>query len=195
VSEDAVTVLERAFAASDAPTALERTVSVDVATYLPDDLLVKVDIATMAHALEGRSPLLDHHLMEFAARLPARFKLRNGEQKFLLRQLARRRLPAPLVGLPKKGFGVPIDHWFRGELQGFTRDVLLGSAAAQRGYYRMPFVRRMLDEHAAGTARWHAQLWTLLMLELWLQMYIDRVPSAPPKPALAIDERRPVSAH
>jgi asparagine synthase (glutamine-hydrolysing) len=190
-----VTVLERAFAASDAPTALERTVSVDVATYLPDDLLVKVDIATMAHALEGRSPLLDHHLMEFAARLPARFKLRNGEQKFLLRQLARRRLPPPLVGLPKKGFGVPIDHWFRGELQGFTRDVLLGSAAAQRGYYRMPFVRRMLDEHAAGTARWHAQLWTLLMLELWLQMYIDRVPSAPPKPALAIDERRPVSAH
>ena len=194
VSEDAVTVLERAFAASDAPTALERTVSVDVTTYLPDDLLVKVDIATMAHALEGRSPLLDHHVMEYAARLPARFKLRNGEQKFLLRQLARRRLPTPLVGLPKKGFGVPIDHWFRGELQGFARDVLLGPTAAGRGYYQVPFVRRMLDEHAAGTARWHAQLWTLLMLELWLQMYIDGVPSAPPKPAMAIDERRPAAA-
>ncbi len=194
VSEDAVAVLERAFAASDAPTALERTVSVDVATYLPDDLLVKVDIATMAHALEGRSPLLDHHVMEYVARLPARFKLRNGEQKFLLRQLARRRLPPSLVGLPKKGFGVPIDHWFRGELQGFARDVLLGPTATARGYYQVPFVRRMLDEHAAGTARWHAQLWTLLMLELWLQMYIDRVPSAPPKPALAIDERRPVAA-
>ena len=192
--ENAIAVLERAFDASDAPTPLERMVSVDVATYLPDDLLVKVDIATMAHALEGRSPLLDHHVMEYAARLPARFKLRNGEQKFLLRQLARQRLPSPLVGLPKKGFGVPIDHWFRGELHGFARDVLLGSAAAQRGYYQMPFVRRMLDEHAAGTAQWHAQLWTLLMLELWLQMYIDRVPSAPPKPALAIDERRSVAA-
>ena len=152
VSEDAVDVLERAFAASDAPTSLERTVSVDVATYLPDDLLVKVDIATMAHALEGRSPLLDHHVMEYAARLPARFKLRDGEQKFLLRQLARRRLPTPLVGLPKKGFGVPIDHWFRGELQGFARDVLLGPTATGRGYYQMPFVRRMLDEHGAGTA-------------------------------------------
>ena len=136
VSEDAVTVLERAFAASDAPTALERTVSVDVATYLPDDLLVKVDIATMGHALEGRSPLLDHHVMEYAARLPARFKLRNGEQKVLLRQLARRRLPTPLVRLPKKGFGVPVDHWFRGELQGFARDVLLGPTATGRGYYQ-----------------------------------------------------------
>ncbi len=108
--------LERAFDASDAPTRLERTMDVDVRTYLPEDLLVKVDIATMAHGLEGRSPFLDHHLMEYAASLPARFKLRGGEKKHLLRVLARRRLPAPLLTLPKKGFGVPIDHWFAHEL-------------------------------------------------------------------------------
>lgn len=192
-TEGAVTVLERAFDASDAPTSLERTLNVDVVTYLPDDLLVKVDIATMAHGLEGRSPLLDHHVMEYAARLPARFKVRGGEKKWLLRQLARKRLPPSLVNLPKKGFGVPIDHWFRGELQGFARDVLLGSTAAGRGYYQMPFVRRMLDEHAAGVFEWHAQLWTLLMLELWLQMYVDRLPTAPPRPAPTVDERRPAA--
>ncbi len=168
---------------------------VDVTTYLPDDLLVKVDIATMAHGLEGRSPLLDHHFMEFAARLPARFKVRGGDKKWLLRQLARKRLPPSLLTLPKRGFGVPIDHWFRGELRGFARDVLLGPAAAGRGYYQMPFVRRMLDEHAAGVCEWHPQLWTLLMFELWLQMYIDRIPSAPPRSAPAIDERPTVAAH
>ena len=196
VTDDAVAVLERAFDASDAPTSLERTLNVDVVTYLPDDLLVKVDIATMAHGLEGRSPLLDHHVMEYAARLPARFKVRGGEKKWLLRQLARKRLPPSLVNLPKKGFGVPIDHWFRGELQGFARDVLLGATAAGRGYYQMPFVRRMLDEHAAGVVEWHAQLWTLLMLELWLQMYVDQVPTAPARLAPVVDERRPaVAAH
>jgi asparagine synthase (glutamine-hydrolysing) len=194
VTDDAVALLERAFDASDAPTPLERTLNVDVTTYLPDDLLVKVDIATMAHGLEGRSPLLDHHLMEYAARLPARFKVRGGEKKWLLRQLARKRLPASLVTLPKKGFGVPIDHWFRGELQGFARDVLLGPTAAGRGYYQMPFVQRMLDEHAAGTFEWHTQLWTLLMLELWLQMYVDRMPTAPPRPAPIADERPAVAA-
>ena len=148
-TDDAVDVIERAFDASDAPTPLERTLNVDVTTYLPDDLLVKVDIATMAHGLEGRSPLLDHHVMEYAARLPARFKVRGGEKKWLLRQLARRRLPPSLVTLPKKGFGVPIDHWFRGELHGFARDVLLGSTAAGRGYYQMAFV----DAHARRARR------------------------------------------
>ncbi len=187
-TDDAVALIEQAFDASDAPTTLERTLNVDVVTYLPDDLLVKVDIATMAHGLEGRSPFLDHHLMEYAARLPARFKVRGREKKWILRQLARRRLPAALVTLPKKGFGVPIDHWFRGELRGFARDVLLGSTARQRGFYQPAFVERMLDEHAAGRFEWHAQLWTLLMLELWLQTYIDRVPTAPARPAALIDE-------
>jgi len=195
VTGTAVDLIEQAFDASDAPTALERTLNVDVVTYLPDDLLVKVDIATMAHGLEGRSPLLDHHVMEYAARLPARFKVRGGEKKWLLRQLARTRLPAAVVTLPKKGFGVPIDHWFRGELRAFARDVLLGPTARQRGWYRMPFVERMLDEHAAGRFEWHTQLWTLLMLELWLQMYIDRVPTAPPRPRSLVDEHAVAGAH
>ena len=186
-TEDSADILEKVFRESDALTTLERALNVDTLTYLPDDLLVKVDIATMAHGLEGRSPLLDHHVMEYAARLPARFKVRGGEKKFLLRALARQRLPPRLLTLPKKGFGVPIDHWFKRELREFAHDVLLGTAARQRGYYNTAFVERMLAEHASGADQWHEQLWTLLMLELWFQAFIDRAPE-PPSQRSAVSE-------
>jgi asparagine synthase (glutamine-hydrolysing) len=185
--EDSIELLERAFASSDATTLLEKTLDVDVRNYLADDLLVKVDIATMAHGLEGRSPFLDHRLMEFAATLSPSYKLRGTQKKYLPRRLAERRLPSELLKLPKKGFGVPIDYWFRHELRDFTRDVLLDARAGSRGYFDMTFVAQMLDEHVSGRARWHYQLWNLLMLELWHRMYIDARPTAPP-PRLAISE-------
>ena len=177
---DSVDWIERAFAASDASNQLERTLDVDVNNYLPDDLLVKVDIATMAHGLEARSPFLDHRLMEFAATLPPELKLRGTEKKYLLRRLATERLPSHLLTLPKKGFGVPIDGWFRGELQDFTRDVLLDSRARSRGYFEMRTVERLLDDHVSGRGVWHYQIWNLLMLELWHRMFIDERATAPP---------------
>ena len=188
-ADDAVDVIEQAFAASDADNQLERTLDVDVNTYLPDDLLVKVDIATMAHGLEGRSPFLDHHLMEFVASLPPDLKLRGTQKKYLLRRLAALRLPPPLLRLPKKGFGVPIDHWFRRELRAFARDVLLDERARRRGYFDMMAVEQLLREHASGQARWHLQIWNLMMLELWHRMFIDVRPTAPA--ALRITEEDP----
>ena len=178
--------LEAAFAASDATTLVERTMDLDVHTYLPEDLLVKVDIATMAHGLEGRSPFLDHELMQFAASLPAHLKLRGAEQKFLLRRLAERRLPPTLLTLPKKGFGVPIDRWFREDLRETLRDALFDGRLAARGYFDMRVVQQLFDEHQSGRVAWHLQLWNLLMLELWHRMFIDQRPAgAPPRTDVA----------
>lgn len=170
---DSVQFLEEAFRDASARSLLDRTLAADVAVYLPDDLLVKVDVATMAHGLEGRSPFLDHVLMEFAAVLPEHLKLRGRTKKYLLRRLADRLLPSELLHRRKMGFAVPIDHWFRGSLKSMAYDVLLDTRAAQRGYFRPSFVKRMLDEHASGARNWHAQLWNLLALELWHQTFID----------------------
>ena len=119
--------------------------------YLPDCLLVKVDIATMAHGLEGRSPMLDHEFMEFAASLPADFKLRGGTTKYILKKAVRQLVPADIIDRPKKGFGVPLDHWFRNELREMSGDVLLVAARAaarllQAGR-RAPHARRALERH------------------------------------------------
>ncbi len=178
--EDGYGLLDDAFASSDATDAVERVLDADVRTYLPEDLLVKVDIATMAHGLEARSPFLDHELMEFAAALPAGLKVRSGETKVLLRRLAASRLPGRLLTLPKKGFGVPIDHWFRGQLRDFARDTLLDGRLAGRQYFNMHVIEQMLAEHSAGRRSWHLQLWNLVMLELWHRMFVDARPSGPP---------------
>lgn len=182
-TDNAENMVDGLFASSDAPTLVERGIDSDVRSYLPDDLLVKVDVATMAHGLEGRSPFLDHELMEFAARLPLNLKLRGRVQKYLPRRLARKRLPAGLLSLPKKGFGVPIDHWFRKDLGSFARDLLLGARARSRGYMHRPVVERLFAEHQSGRRQWHYQLWNLVMLELWFQMFIDRRPDGPPASA------------
>ena len=171
------------FNASKAPDIVDAILDVDVRSYLPDDLLVKVDVATMAHSLEARSPLLDHVLMEFVASLPAHFKLRRWTKKYIFKKALEGLLPAEVLHRPKMGFGVPIDHWFRHELKAMAGDVLLSATARQRGYFNPDFVRRMIDEHAAGTRRWHPQLWNLLLLELWHRMFIDRpAPAAAPHP-------------
>src|SRR5262245_1272206 len=167
-------LLDAAYAVSDGASFLERTVHTDIQMYLPDDLLVKMDIASMAHSLEVRSPFLDHKVVEFAAALPCGLKLRRLTHKYLLKKIMIGVLPASILRRKKMGFGLPIDHWFRHELREMAYDVLLSERARQRGYFRPEIVRRYLDEHVAGKAHHHFRLWNLLMLELWHRMFIDQ---------------------
>jgi len=158
---------------SDAPDLLGRTLHVDLLSYLPDDLLTKVDIASMANGLEARSPFLDHPLVEFAARLPSRFKLRRGKGKRVLRRAVADLLPPPLLDRPKMGFGVPISRWLRGELRPLLQDVLLSNTAAGRPFFRPEAMRALVDEHLAGRRDHGPRLWALLMLELWCRRFLD----------------------
>ena len=178
---DSSSVLLESYAASDAPDFIDATLDVDVANYLPDDLLVKVDIATMAHGLEARSPLLDHPLMEFAASLPSGLKLKGSIKKYILKEAVKPLLPSEIIERPKMGFGVPLEHWFRHELKELAHDVLLSDSLRQRGYFHESVIRRLLDEHTRGVRSWHYQLWNLLMFESWHRMFVDARPmSCPP---------------
>jgi len=170
---DALDLLLTAYRESDAPDFLDATLGVDAALYLPDDLLVKVDIASMAHSLEARSPFLDHEFMEFAATIPSDLKVRGRTKKYILKRALSDLLPHEILHRPKMGFGVPIDHWLRHELHDLAYDTLLGPRCLGRGYFRPETVQRLLDEHVRGRANWHYLLWTLLMLELWHRTYVD----------------------
>lgn len=145
----------------------------DIMTYLPNDLLVKVDIATMANSLEARSPFLDHHVIEFAASLPEKYKLRGLTTKYLLKRVLRKLLPAENLDRRKMGFGVPIGHWFRGKLQPFLRESILSESALKRDLFKPEAIRRLVELHTRGERDYSHQLWTLLMLELWFQRFID----------------------
>jgi asparagine synthase (glutamine-hydrolysing) len=172
--------LAEAFAASDALDMVDAQLDIDVNYYLSDCLLVKVDIATMAHGLEGRSPMLDHEFMEFAASLPSELKLRGSATKYIFKRAVRDLLPAEIIDRPKKGFSVPLGVWFREDLRELSADLLLDGRLAQRGYFKPEAVRRMLEEHWRGTGEWQNQLWSLLMLESWHRMFIDERPAAAP---------------
>ncbi len=145
----------------------------DIHTYLPDDLMVKVDVAGMAHGLEARSPLLDHELVEWAAALPHAVRMKGGALKSLFKSAMEPYLPRAILTRPKRGFGCPIDRWFRGELKEMAYDILLSQSARQRGLFRPGYVRRLLDEHCAARFDHQNRLWALLMLESWFQMWID----------------------
>jgi asparagine synthase (glutamine-hydrolysing) len=175
--QDPASLLLDEFRESDASDLLDGMLAVDVNWYLPDALLVKVDIATMAHGLEGRSPLLDHEFMEFAATLPSDLKRRGTTAKYIFKRAVRHLLPADIIDRPKKGFSVPLEHWFRNELREMTTDLLLDPRALQRGYFRPATVRRLIDEHVRGIRNWHEQLWNLVMLELWHRMFLDARPA------------------
>ncbi|BCS33207.1 asparagine synthetase B [Luteitalea sp. TBR-22] len=177
VDVDVVPRLDALFASSTGPDLIDRMMDVDIRSYLVDDLLVKVDVATMAYSLEARSPLLDHRLMELAASLPSHYKIRSGTKKYLLRRIAARLLPPEIMERPKTGFGVPLDRWFASSLQSFAREILLDPVTVRRGILRREAVERMLREHAAGVRESHRQIWNLLMLEHWFRAYIDRRPS------------------
>ncbi|HEV8679837.1 MAG TPA: asparagine synthase (glutamine-hydrolyzing) [Stellaceae bacterium] len=145
----------------------------DLHTYLPDDLMVKVDVASMAHGLETRSPLLDHVLLEWAARLPPEVKMAGGRTKALFKAAMAPYLPPAILHRRKMGFAAPIDRWLRRELKSLAYDTLLAPAARRRGLMQPDYVKRLLDEHCTGRANHHTRLWALLMLELWFRTWID----------------------
>jgi asparagine synthase (glutamine-hydrolysing) len=144
----------------------------DLNTYLPLDILTKVDRMAMAHSLEARPPLLDHKLVEFAARIPARFRIHNGSTKYLFKQAMRGLLPDDIIDRPKHGFAVPLASWFRGELAGFARELLCSDRSRQRGLFKTDYIERLIRLHEGGR-NIDLQLWTLVSLELWCRRVLD----------------------
>jgi asparagine synthase (glutamine-hydrolysing) len=166
-------LLEPWFALANGAGVVDAALLADTMTYLPNDLLVKVDIATMAVSLEARSPFLDHKVIEFAASLPEKLKLRGLTTKYLLKRVLRQLLPAENLGRRKMGFGVPIGHWFRGKLEPFMRETILSEKALNRGYFKPEVIKGLVELHVGGERDHSHRLWTLLMLELWFQRFID----------------------
>jgi asparagine synthase (glutamine-hydrolysing) len=171
--DDPVGFIEELFRRSDGPDHLDRTLSVDTSSYLPDDICVKVDIASMANSLEARSPFLDHHLMEFAAACPGNMKLRGWQGKYLLKKAVAPLLPPEITRRRKMGFGMPVAEWFRGELKEMAHDLLLSERARQRGYFRREGIARLLQEHLDLSRDHGYRLWALLFLEMWFREFID----------------------
>jgi asparagine synthase (glutamine-hydrolysing) len=152
---------------------LDSTLLADQMTYLPNDLLVKVDIATMANSLEARSPFLDHKMIEFAASLPENLKMSRFRTKSLLKKVAAKLVPPEVIYRRKMGFGVPVGNWMRGEMKDFVRGVLLSETALKRGVVKPEIIQKYVSEHTNGEQDHAFQVWTLLMLELWYQRFID----------------------
>ena len=153
----------------------------DAETYLPEDILTKVDRMSMAHSIESRVPLLDNEVIAFAATLPAGMKIKNGRRKHVLKEVAATLLPRDIIDRKKQGFGVPLGTWFRGHLRELFADTLLSPTALQRGYFQPAFVNRIVAEHLAGTRDHTLRLWQLLVFERWHREYVDRRGSAVPE--------------
>src|SRR5256714_1381546 len=165
--------IEPWFAKANGAGIVDASLLTDTMTYLPNDLLVKMDIAAMTVSLEARSPFLDHHLMEFAATLPEGLKLRGMTTKYLLKRVLKKLVPEENLNRAKMGFGVPIGHWFRGTMQPFLRETLLSEKALSRGLFNRDRVKQLIDQHVANKINHEHRLWSLLMLELWFERFID----------------------
>ena len=163
-----------------------RLMQADLVTYLPEDVLTKVDRMSMAHSIESRVPLLDHRLVEFALSLPLPLKISQGVRKRVLKTVARRLLPEAILARPKQGFAVPLAVWCRGRLRDAFADVLRSARLRQRGYFRPREIDRLLDEHLKGRRDHELRLWQLFMFELWHRQYLDQAAREPAHAAAAI---------
>jgi asparagine synthase (glutamine-hydrolysing) len=167
---------ERIYAAPASRSRLDRLLYLDSKTYLPGDILVKVDRMSMANSLETRAPLLDHRLIEFARTIPASLKLRGTETKYIFKRAAAGLIPDEIINRPKQGFDVPIRRWFNHELREMLDDTLNDRRARERGDFNHQAILAILDEHRRGMRDHARPLWSLLVLELWRRAFIDRPP-------------------
>ncbi|HEX6625688.1 MAG TPA: asparagine synthase C-terminal domain-containing protein, partial [Pyrinomonadaceae bacterium] len=169
-------------ARAEAGAGLDRLLYLDSKTYLPGDILTKVDRMSMAASLEARVPLLDHKLIEFVTRIPAALKLKGLTTKHIFKRAVRGLVPDEILDRPKQGFGVPIPQWINAELRGRIRETLTAPRARQRGYFEPRYLDLLLDEHERGRRDHSAQLWSLFMLELWHRTFLDAArPAARPE--------------
>ena len=168
---DCGSYLENLFSGAPANNDVDRLLYTDIMSYLPECLLVKMDIASMANSLEARSPFLDHELIELAAHMPPGLKLHGLTGKYILKKALRNMLPDTILKRKKMGFAIPVHHWFRGDLKNYIGDVLLSQQFLQRNYFNKNAVERLINDHNTGAAEHGYRLWSLLMLELWHRAY------------------------
>lgn len=153
---------------------LDQTLYADFNSYLPDDLMVKVDVATMAVSLEGRSPFLDNEFLELTAKIPFDLKLRGrNNKKYILKEALRGFVPDEVMFRPKMGFGIPLEYWFRNDLASYTKDILLSKRAMERGMFRKDYIEWLLKYHQNTQVNCSTKIWALLTLELWFREYFD----------------------
>jgi asparagine synthase (glutamine-hydrolysing) len=153
---------------------IDQLLYVDINSYLPEDLLVKVDIATMANSLEARVPFLDHKFMELAAGIPSQLKLKGTESKFILKKTFKDLLPDAIFKRKKMGFGVPLSRWFRKELRDYIYEILLDNKTMNRGYFKREGIERLLNDHITLRYDHSARIWALLVLEIWFRVFMDK---------------------
>ena len=148
---------------------VQKMMAIDTVSYLPDDILVKVDRAAMGVSLETRVPFLDHHIFEFASKIPLAMKLKNGVGKLILRDILYRYVPKELIERPKMGFGIPMSDWLKGPLKEWAEELLGESRLRSQGFFYPEVVRQMWSEHLSGARNWQSQLWAVLMFQAWLE--------------------------